>query len=137
LVLDVLPVPGPELFLLFCEATDPKNYLVVIIIIAPFVKFVVFTLPPVLFLIWSTTPDLWNCLFLSTSYVGEDSSHLLLFLGGKLVKSLTSNDLELPLSITVAKVSPLLETKSPVTVEKLSPLILPPGAPLGCLKAWF
>ncbi|KAJ9069593.1 hypothetical protein DSO57_1016899 [Entomophthora muscae] len=77
--------------------------------IVPLEKFVAFTLAPVLLLIWSTTPDLWTRLSLSAAYVGEEPSHLLVLLGnlpvcahglvatgGKVVKSLTSNDLALP-----------------------------------------
>ncbi|KAJ9048026.1 hypothetical protein DSO57_1039100 [Entomophthora muscae] len=87
--------------------------------IAPIFKFVVFTLAPIFLLIWSTTPDFWDHLSLSASYVGENPFHLLLFLGdlpgqahglavagGKVVKSLTINNLELPLPISELEVSP-------------------------------
>ncbi|KAJ9078284.1 hypothetical protein DSO57_1008113 [Entomophthora muscae] len=65
-------------------------------------KFVAFTLAPVLVIIWSTSPDLWGCLSSLAFYVGEDPLHLLHLLedlprhdqdlvatGKKLAKSLT------------------------------------------------
>ncbi|KAJ9049277.1 hypothetical protein DSO57_1026337 [Entomophthora muscae] len=112
--------------------------------LVPLVKFVIFTLAPTLFLIWSTSPKLWTPISSSAYLADEDPSfllYLLEFLPGKangllstgepLVCSLTCDDMEFTL-LTVVPLSHLHKDSwvpAPVESIALSPTNSMPSTP--------
>ncbi|KAJ9050261.1 hypothetical protein DSO57_1016060 [Entomophthora muscae] len=95
-----------------------------------FVNFVIFTLALTLFLIWSTSPELWNCISFSAYLIDENSSQLLylienllekatdlIFTGKNLGCSLTCDDMEFALPTAVSTSYWDKETQPPILVK--------------------
>ncbi|KAJ9062822.1 hypothetical protein DSO57_1006599 [Entomophthora muscae] len=109
--------------------------------ILPVLKCVMFTLAPLIILLWTTAPNLWLQFSTSARLVGNNPSSLLhlpdelLVLGKKIVKSLTCDNLEFsaedyampaPL-LEMVLVPPILSSEKDNPAPLLAPVGLPPA----------
>ncbi|KAJ9084870.1 hypothetical protein DSO57_1019648 [Entomophthora muscae] len=109
-------------------------------------KFVIFTLAPALFLIWSTSPELWTCISSLAYLAVENPSSLLhlldnlpgkasnlLFTGETLVFSLTCGNVNFSLPAETPMCHLYEDSHMPASVEFLCYLGAFPGSFWACV----